>query len=205
MNAESRFYRIFVAIELPETVRAKLIAVQRELKSVMPRHSTAWPKPENLHLTMRFLGNVLADRVGPLHHNLATVLSEFGALNLKCERLGCFPDLRFPRVVWAWVHDATDRLQQLHQRIDAGVREFAEKPAEARFMGHVTLARPKQIKRADAERLAKFVEAAVHREFGHWQADEVLLLRSELSAAGSRYHELARISLRQNRGNTQSC
>jgi len=176
-----------VAIQLPEDVRAVLRAAQAELKEVLPRNSTAWTRPANMHLTLRFLGGVESARLPELQLKLREALAGFGPLDLICERLGCFPDLRFPRVVWAWVHDAEERLAQLHRRVDSAVAGFAEKPAEARFTGHVTLARPKQIKRADAERLAGFVERAVERKFGDWSCREVELIRSELSPGGSQY------------------
>jgi RNA 2',3'-cyclic 3'-phosphodiesterase len=184
-------FRTFVAVAVPEEVRAKLVAAQHDLQTVLPRKAAAWAQPDNMHLTLRFLGNVAAARVLELTNKLRAALTGFGALELICERLGCFPDLRFPRVVWAWVHDEAERLPQLQLRIEAVVGEFAEKPAESRFVGHITLARPKQIKRPEAERLARFVEGAVGRTFGRWQAKEGLLLRSELSSAGSKYEELA--------------
>jgi len=193
VSLETTAIRAFIAIHVPEEVLGTLTEVQRELKALLPPKSTAWTKPDNMHLTLRFLGDVAPTSVPELERRLRAALAGFGAVDLICERLGCFPDLRYPRVVWAWVHDANERLQQLHRRVDEAVRELAEKPAEARLVGHITLARPKQIQRSDAERLARFVEAAVKRSFGGWSANEVLLMRSELSSAGSKYHELARI------------
>lgn len=195
VSADSTAIRAFIAIRVPEAVLAKLAEVQGEIKSLLPPKSIAWTKPESMHLTLRFLGNVATANIPQLENRLRSALTGFGDFDLICERLGCFPDLRYPRVVWAWAHDAKERLQALHRRIDEAVREFAGKPAEARFVGHITLARPKQIERTDAERLARFVEGAVDRSFGCWSANEVLLIRSELSAGGSKYHELARIGL----------
>lgn len=195
MNRPPAALRAFVAISAPTEVLATLAEVQRELKTLLPRHSTAWTKPGNLHLTLRFLGNLSAPAVRSWSNACEPRWRASGAFDLICERLGCFPDLRSPRVVWAWVHDATERLQQLQRRVDAAVREFAGKPAEARFVGHITLARPKQIKRPEAERLAQFLEASVNRRFGNWTTREVWLLRSELSPGGSKYHALARLGL----------
>lgn len=188
-------YRLFIAIELPDTVRAELGRGQRELREVLLPHSAAWTKPDNMHLTLRFLGHVDADRVGELEQSLRAAVTGLGELDLLCERLGCFPDLRFPRVVWAWVHDADEKLTELSRRVNEAVAPFAERPAENAFTGHITLARPKQIRRADAGRLARFVESAATRRFGQWRASEVELIRSELLPSGSRYTTLARASL----------
>ncbi|TAK98445.1 MAG: RNA 2',3'-cyclic phosphodiesterase [Verrucomicrobia bacterium] len=179
--------RLFVAVRLPEVVLGELSRVQAELKQCLPPKSAAWTKIANLHLTLRFLGNVESGRVGALRSALRESLRNFGGLDLVCERLGCFPDVRFPRVVWAWVHDNAERLARLHRAVTTASEPFAEKPAEKNFTGHVTLARPKQIKRHDAGQLAQFVESAVGRKFGAWRCSEVELIQSQLSPSGSQY------------------
>lgn len=193
-------YRLFIAIPVPEAAKAELVRVQNELREVLPHHSASWTKPDNMHLTLRFLGDVDVRRVADLEQTLRSTVTGFGELDLLCERLGCFPDLRFPRVVWAWVHDLEQKLDALSQRVNEAVSRFAEKPTEARFTGHITLARPKQIKRADAERLTKFVEQAASRRFVQWRASEVELIRSELTSFGSRYTTLAKPGLVQSEG-----
>jgi RNA 2',3'-cyclic 3'-phosphodiesterase len=194
-TGEAERLRLFIAITVPDEVRAELRKVQGELKTLLPRHPAAWTRPESMHLTLRFLGNVESARVPELSQRLSAVLTGFGELNLICERLGCFPDLRFPRVIWAWVHDIAERLSPLQRRIEEAVSEFAGKPAEAGFVGHVTLARPKQIKRPGAERLARFIEGTVNRRFGQWSASDVSLIQSKLSQAGVNYTEVCRVKL----------
>jgi len=193
LSLEPEVLRLFVAIALPEPVKSALCGVQRELQDVLPAKSAAWTRPDNLHLTLRFLGKVESGRLPELERRLRENLAAFGPVELICERLGCFPGLRFPRVVWTWVHDAGERLALLHRRVDGAVGGFAEKPAEERFVGHVTIGRPKQIKRADAEQLARFIERAVERRFGVWSCSELELIQSELSSGGSRYTTLAKI------------
>lgn len=190
-------YRLFIALSLPAAVKAELARVQRELRDVLPPHSASWTKPDNLHLTLRFLGDVDAGRVAELEQSFRAAVTGFGELDLLCERLGCFPDLRFPRVVWAWVHDPAEKLAALARRVNEAVAPFAERPVENAFTGHITLARSKQIKRAGAEMLAKFVAGAATRRFGQWRASEVELIRSELLPTGSRYTTLATVSLLQ--------
>lgn len=188
-------YRLFIAIAVPDAVKLELDRMQCELRDVLPPRSTSWTKPENMHLTLRFLGDVDVGRVIELEQSLRSLVADFGELDLICDRLGCFPDLRFPRLVWAWVHDTDEKLAALAQRVNEAVAPFAERSAENPFTGHITLARPKKIKRADAERLAKFLESVATRRFGQWRADEVELIRSELLPAGSRYTTLATVNL----------
>lgn len=190
MASESNVIRAFVAIQLPDSVRESLREVQAELQQLLSRNAAAWTNLQNLHLTLRFLGNVDAAKLPALAESLRKSLMNYSPLELVCERLGCFPDLRFPRVIWAWVHDTEERLADLHRRVDRAVAGLAEKPSEPTFTGHITLARPKDIRRPDAGRLAEFVNAAVSREFGRWTCREVELVRSELSPSGSRYTTL---------------
>lgn len=183
--------RLFVALPVPAQVKGALQEMQTRLETVLPRGSTAWTKPDNMHLTLRFLGEVAVERVPELRRRLREALTGCRALDLICERLGCFPEPRYPRVIWAWVHDQPHEcLLRLQQTIDSAVAEIVVAPAEARFVGHVTLARPKQIKRSDAEKLGQFLEAASTTRFGVWHADAVELIRSELSPQGSRYTTL---------------
>ena len=188
LQAES--VRAFVAIPLPESVRNGLAHAQSELRALLPPGSIAWTRPGNMHLTLRFLGPVDSVRIPEISQRLQATLAGFGGFELVCERLGCFPDLRFPRVVWAWIHDAQDRLLQLQRRVDSAVGEFATQPAEKRFVGHVTLGRPKRIQRKEAERLSRFVEAAVGRKFGGWRCEVVRLIQSDLTPTGSSYTTL---------------
>lgn len=189
-SADASVLRCFVAIQLPAQVRAALCEVQADLRPLFHGCSISWTRAENLHLTLRFLGDVPVARLDDLKSSLRASLTGFGKPDLLCERLGCFPDGRFPRVVWAAVRDAKERLPELHRQVDVAVREFCNRPAEARFVGHVTLARPRQIKRADAERLARFLEGVANRQFGTWRGTEVELMASALSPGGSRYTTL---------------
>lgn len=182
--------RLFIAVAVPDGIKQRLRTAQEELKEILPPGATACTKWDNLHFTLRFLGAVEGSRLTGLSGQLRQALAGCGELNLICERLGCFPDLRFPRVVWAWIHDADERLGSLCRNIEASVNGFTNQPPESRFVGHVTIARLKQIKRAEAERLAGFVERATTTQFGVWRCACVELIQSELSPHGSRYTTL---------------
>lgn len=195
MNSEEKALRAFVAIEVPEEIRTRLLAAQRELKAIIPAAMISWTKAENLHLTLRFLGNVATEKISELTSRLRTAVASWGELNLVCRSIGCFPNVQRPRIIWAGVADGRDRLTTLQRTVRDAVRDFAEKPDEARFTGHVTLARVKQISRFETKRLMSFVDEAAQRSFGEWPVREILLLRSQLTSVGSIYEELARLPL----------
>jgi 2'-5' RNA ligase len=189
------FVRLFAAITLPDEVRAELVRVQRELAAVLGATPVSWTKPDNLHLTLRFLGDVAEERLSEVQLSLAAAAAAFGELNLVCEGLGGFPDLRFPRVLWAGVQDADARLMPLFTKLNAALSPYASKPAEEHFSGHITLARPKRLRRSEVDAVARFVQQKAGGCFGRWRAGEVHLIRSELRPAGSRYTTLARAPL----------
>jgi 2'-5' RNA ligase len=186
---------LFVALAVPEAVRAALGAAQRDLRRIVPPESAAWSRPEGMHVTIRFVGSIDAVRATRLERALAANIRGFGALDLDCRGLGCFPDARAPRVVWAGVHDTDGRLLALHHAVDRAIEEFAERSAEATFVGHVTIARLKRLERSESLDLARFLEDGAERRFGAWRCEEVRLMRSELSDGAHRYTTMARVRL----------
>jgi 2'-5' RNA ligase len=199
MSAGEQRVRLFVALPAPAEVKSSLAAVQEELRAQLPPRAASWTRPGNIHLTLRFLGDMDASRIEALTAALANVTANFSPLPLVAERVGCFPDLRYPRIFWAWVHDADERerLAELHRRVVDATAGFTDAPAESRFVGHLTLARFKQIKRSHAETIAAFAHHATTRRFGQWTASAIALMRSEPSPGGSRYTCLAELLLSQ--------
>lgn len=187
--------RLFVAISLPEAVKNEIAQAQAQIRGALREDFIRWTKREQFHLTLKFLGNVAEARVTELTEALRGACAPFAALPLRAERIGFFPDTRFPRVVWASVHDAQDSLRQLQQAVEASIGGFAEKRDEKEFTGHVTLGRMQRITRPQAEILAKLAYGMGERFFGEWIAKDVELIRSELSSGGSRYTTLATIPL----------
>jgi 2'-5' RNA ligase len=187
MSAGEQKLRLFVALPAPVEIRNALAETQGELRKLLPGSSASWTHPDRMHLTLRFLGDVEPARVEALTSSLSSAVEHFGPIDLVAERLGCFPDVRHPRVVWARVHDRAERLAELQGRIASATAAFTREPEEKRFTGHVTLARIRQINRSQAEVIAAFVQSAADRAFGAWTAAKIELIRSELSSAGSHY------------------
>src|SRR5262245_52579678 len=102
-DSSSSQLRLFIAIPLPEPVRHEIETAQSELKRALPDHCVRWTRRGQFHLTLKFLGNVEAHRVDELTGNLRQVSVGFAPLRLRAERIGFFPDMRYPRVIWAWV------------------------------------------------------------------------------------------------------
>ena len=165
------------------------------MRRALPEHSVRWTRREQFHLTLRFLGDVEAARVEALGEAIRAACRGFGALHLRAERVGFFPDLRYPRVVWVGVQDQAEQLPRLQEAVERATREFTTEAKEGQFTGHVTLARIKGIKRPEAEALGKAAAGMAERLFGQWTAYKVELMRSELLPQGARHTSLASIAL----------
>jgi RNA 2',3'-cyclic 3'-phosphodiesterase len=129
MDAE----RLFVALTLPEPVRDILAALAQPLPGV------AWTRPEQLHVTLRFLGDVPSDQIEPMMARLAKV--QVAPFLLPIEGVGTFPPNRPPRVLWIGVGSGHPRLFQLRQRLDDALLASGLTLDVRTFHPHITLAR----------------------------------------------------------------
>ncbi|MGA2787273.1 MAG: RNA 2',3'-cyclic phosphodiesterase [Verrucomicrobiota bacterium] len=187
--------RLFIAISIPEPVRDEIIRVQEELLPLVPRGVARWTRPDQFHLTLRFLGDVPADGVEDLKKSAGAVCRNARPLSLRAEGIGFFPNLRAPRVIWVGINDGAGRLVDLQQQIETAVGPFSPEPGEKNFTGHVTLGRLKNPRPADTRDLAARAQTLEKRLFGEWTAQEMEIIRSELSPAGARHTLLAAFRL----------
>jgi 2'-5' RNA ligase len=183
--------RLFIALAVPEAVKEEILRVREQFRRVLPEGCARWTPPEQWHLTLKFLGEVDGARVDALTEAVRAAGRQFAPLRLRAVGAGCFPDGRFPRVVWIGVRDETDRLAALARAIETVTADFTAAAREGPFTGHITLARIKRLNRPQAEGLASLTGRMSARVFGEWTADGVAILRSELAAVGARHTCLA--------------
>jgi 2'-5' RNA ligase len=169
---------------LPDDVRQRLAAAADGLRP----HATdvAWVAPANLHVTLKFLGQVDQARLPELTAALREAVAQHRAFGLAVRGLGAFPTPARPRVIWAGLHDATGALAVLAASVDTALAYVGVPPDTRPFSGHVTLGRVREPRRQPglAEALAR------DADFGRVVVARVSLMRSELSPRGARYTEL---------------
>jgi 2'-5' RNA ligase len=178
--------RAFVALALPDDVRAQLSTVVESLQGL---GDVRWVPEEQMHLTLTFLGDVDDQQARSMS---TTVTHErWPALSLQLAGLGQFPPRGAPRVLWAGVAGDVAELGRISARLqDAG--EAAGVPRERRpFHAHVTLGRCRS-PRGSARLQAALRQQSEKVRSGTWSPVAVALYRSDLSAEGSVYRELAR-------------
>ena len=180
----SEEWRTFCAIELPESVRALLKEHARRVREAVPEANASWSKPENVHLTLKFFGNVPKDKLTRISDAAARVAKEFSPFQIRVGGTGVFPKASRPQVLWIGVSDSSGRLSELQQRLEEefAIEGFAKE--DRAYRPHLTIAR---LRRPEGAR--RLAETHLQTEFGFTQirVGEFKLLRSQLSPKGSIY------------------
>ena len=181
--------RVFCAVELPGEVRSRVAERVRRLRAEFPDVRASWEKPEKLHVTLKFLGDVEPARVEALSGAAARACSNIEPFELTVEEPGSFPTRGQPRVLWLGIVDASGRLALMQRALETECAA-AGFPHESRaFKPHLTLARVRSTHGASGL-------AAAHRELPfepqRFKISELVVMRSELGPGGSRYTPLSR-------------
>ncbi len=131
--------RLFIALPLGHEVEKYLDKIIGELRSLTD--AVKWVRPENIHLTVRFLGDTEEEQVPKIKTLLDKIASEHSAVSTSLSRLGGFPNLRRPRVLWAGIDGNVDLLEKLARQVELGVRTLRFEKESKRFKPHLTLGR----------------------------------------------------------------
>lgn len=188
--------RAFVAVELPDRLRGAVEGVVRGLGHAVPARTVKWVDPDNLHLTLKFLGNVEEDALPAVQSAIASALAPVPNMRLDLQGVG-FPNLRRPSVVWLGVDGpGVVSLADAAARIESALEPLGF-PWEARpFAAHLTVGRVARFARAgDVRALSEALERAGVGNLGPWPVREVALMRSDLTPSGPVYSRLAVFAL----------
>lgn len=182
--------RTFVCIEIPDSIRERIGALQQSLKKTGGQAS--WVKPANIHLTLKFLGDVRRARIDDLKAGLGRAAAGIGPVEIEVGGAGCFPSPRSPRVLWVGLASLPGELTRLHKRIEDELEREGFPRESKRFSPHLTIARLRSPQNGGelADRL--IAEGFAVEQFA---ANEVILMQSQLSPGGSIYTPLAVINL----------
>lgn len=184
--------RCFVAVQLPVGVKDGLCGLQRELVSC--GGDVKWVERDNLHLTLRFLGDVEPGVVSRLSGRLRVVVSQLAPFGLEVLGAGAFPSSRKPRVLWVGVCGRDmPRLHSLFQAVEREVTD-AGIPAEQRGLSpHITIGRIRNP--VPNECLERELETRARMSLGALPVNRAVLYRSELAPSGPTYTEVDQFDL----------
>jgi len=186
--ADAGSIRAFLAADPPPEILERIAALQRDLKKTV-QGSIAWVRPEGIHLTLKFFGNITPEQAGVIVTEVRKAVPGTSPLSLCGRSLGVFPDLRRPRVIWLGLDGDVARLSALQEKIEAGLETRGFAREERSFRAHLTLARIK-----DGRGLVGLEQALKNPRFqeaGDFVVDKLTLFRSELTPKGAIYTRLA--------------
>lgn len=187
-----RNVRGFLAIDVGETVRARIAEAQQTLRD-RNELSARWAPPANIHLTLAFLGCVAPELLDVLAEKLRAELPGTGAFSFDVVRLGFFGRPRRPRTIWAGIPAPSGPLMQLHARVTAIVRNAGIDIEKRPFTPHLTVARPRPSNRKPD--LPALLSPFLNTTFGTVNVRSILLMKSELRRTGAVHEVLHEIDL----------
>jgi 2'-5' RNA ligase len=179
--------RTFVAFEIEPGEKERVSRFAAQLRARPGGVELRWVREENLHMTVRFFGDLDRKRLAKAREVIQSLDGNWERLDLRLGELGAFPSLRRPQVLWLGIDDSEGRLTALAETVDRAIRQVGFGPADKKFIGHLTLARVGRNRRApNLERLT----AGLTPPDGPLTISAITLFWSDLQPEGPRYTPL---------------
>jgi 2'-5' RNA ligase len=187
--------RSFIAIELSEEAKRGLARLRRELEKDEHKF-VKWVDPGGIHLTLKFLGNIPAQRVAEITKAMEKAAQGISPFRLEISGLGAFTSLKQVRVFWVGIGGELDKLSRLQQSIDSALAALRFAKEERPFMPHLTLARIREgASPAERRSFGELVGSTVFEDKYPVEVEAIRLMRSQLTPAGAIYSCLSVVGL----------
>lgn len=174
---------MFIAFELPENIIIGLKQIQCSLKQT--GMALRWVQPKNMHLTLKFLGTVSAERCKEIEAVIAEATDGFNPLNLRVKGIGVFPNIKKARVLWAGLSGETAALLNFQQNLDTCLAQKGICTEKKPFKAHLTLGRIKR--KIDPNQLLNALGAFSDFETERFRTHRIVLFESDLRPTGAVY------------------
>jgi len=181
--------RLFIAVELPGSVREKLEQIQQRLKGT--RDEIKWVNPSLIHLTMKFLGEVKEKELESIVRVIRSIASRFSHFGMKIEKIGTFPFSSSPRVIWVGVGEGKDKLEVIAGELEQELAKQGFSRERRKWISHLTLGRVKNLK--EREKLKELVSNYKEVEIGEVKVRDLSVIQSRLTPQGAIYTVLERV------------
>jgi 2'-5' RNA ligase len=182
--------RSFIAIELPQQVKARLAAMEEKLKA--RRHPfVKWVDPESIHLTLKFLGNVALDTIPQIVEAMNRTAQPVSPFSLQVGGAGAFPNWQRPQVIWVGIQGDMGRLAALHKELEAALSPLGFQPESRAFSPHLTLGRLRdRVSSEDRRGFGQWAQSVKFEISPSFEVDAIRLIKSQLTPNGPIYTEL---------------
>lgn len=187
--------RSFVAIELDPDLKRALSAVQEALRSHLDDGPVRWTRPEGVHLTLKFLGEVSADGIAEIAAQMDAAAREVDGFRIELKGVGGFPTNRSPRVVWVGVEEPSGSLSLLQRQVEDRLEPLGFPKENRPFSPHLTIGRARGRGGEPHRRLGRALEALDLSPQGAMEVRTISLMRSQLGPEGAAYSQLAQSKL----------
>ena len=190
-------WRVFCAVELPDAVRARLEDHVLRLRQKVPDAAASWSRVENIHLTLKFFGNVEAERIQKISEAAERVVKQFSTFQINVGETGVFPRASRPQVLWIGIGDPLGQLTALQEKLEneCAAEGFAKE--NRAYRPHLTIAR---LRRPEGARQLAEAHLGMRFEPVEVAVKEIVVFRSELGPKGSKYTSISKHQLNISRG-----
>ena len=187
--------RIFIAIEINYELKAELGAIQEKLR---PAGADAkWVKPENIHLTLRFIGEIDEQRMKDVNEAATKAFTGIESFSMSLGEAGAFPDTEYPRVLWVGIKYGATNLKALADRIEKELVDKNFGNADKPFSPHMTIARLRTYR--NAQKLAQML-SLVKVPAVSQKVENVSIIQSSLTPSGPIYTNIHKVKLKTDSG-----
>lgn len=183
--------RAFIAVELNDQVKQTIREFQDRLKPL--GCDISWVKPENAHLTLKFLGDVKIKMIPSITETLGDLSRNLHSFDTTLTQPGVFPDLRHPRVVWIGLDDGNGNLARMAESLETALGNIGFRKEKRDFQAHITVGRIRTLK--NVTQLCSAIKGFAVPSGIEQSVGEVVLFKSTLTSQGSIYEILKKFSL----------
>jgi 2'-5' RNA ligase len=182
--------RTFIALELPPSLISLLAKVQEDLQSMGLR--AKWVRPENIHLTLKFLGNINPADIDNIGGAMVDAVGKIETFHLVAEGIGVFPGSKRPRVIWVGLKGKVQSLFAMQRLLEDNLAALGYAKEKRPFKGHLTLGRFKQ--RVNPRVIRRVLQELGDLTIEKFAARRVIFYRSDLKPTGAVYSQLQQAS-----------
>lgn len=183
--------RTFIAVEVDPAIRRATVELIDQLRKADA--NVKWVEPDNLHLTLKFLGDVAADDVAQVCDAVQKAVAEVPPFELEIRGAGAFPNTRRPQTIWIGAGDGETQMADLAERVELGLKKFGFRRDTRRYRVHLTLGRLRDGR--GAHELGQLLQQFTEFQAGRMPVEEVIIFSSQLQRTGPIHEAMGRAHL----------
>ncbi len=185
--------RTFIAAEINNEMKEKIDSFIFKTYKELGNNNIKWVKKDNLHITVKFLGETEPELIKPIEEKIYKAISNIESFNIELRTIGVFPDTKFPKVLWIGITTGEPELTKIFNLIEKSLVELNIKPETKKFQPHLTIARIKKI--TNVQKIKSYLQKYQNVDFGRCQIKYITFFESILHHEGPEYKLLSKFSL----------